>query len=48
MFQIKMAQFCKNCLKKVMGLDNKKYPEWFVNKGDICEGCGYKYLKELK
>jgi len=41
-----MSEFCRKCLKEVMGLDPDEYPEWLVKNGGICEGCGYKYLKE--
>lgn len=44
-----MALFCKECLRKVMGLDPKKHPEWLIDfEGDCCEGCVYKYLKQNK
>ena len=45
-----MAEFCKKCLEKEMGIKKTdKYYKlhskfWLVKEGGICEGCGYKYL----
>jgi hypothetical protein len=38
-----MAEFCRKCLKKVMGLEPKEHPEWLVGKGGVCEECGSAY-----
>jgi hypothetical protein len=43
-----MAEFCEKCLVKYMGLESESHPEWLVNNGGICEGCGYEYLKRKK
>ena len=42
-----MAKFCKNCIKREMGLKkgDKYYEDWLVQNESICEGCGYNYLK---
>lgn len=44
-----MAEFCKKCIKKCMGIekDNPYYKDWLTENG-ICEGCGYEYLEEIK
>jgi hypothetical protein len=39
-----MAEYCKECLLKFMGVDPNQNPEWLVDDGGICEGCGYEYL----
>ncbi len=41
-----MAEFCPDCLQREMGLDPEEHPEWLVEYGFICEGCGYTYLNE--
>ncbi len=45
-----MAEYCKNCIRKYLGIDktNQNYKGWIVKKGYLCEGCGYKYLKDSK
>lgn len=43
-----MAEFCKNCIEKVMGLkpDDEMYTYWLTTDG-ICEECGYKHLDSV-
>ena len=40
-----MAEFCKYCIKKCLGIDEKNinYFDWLTEDG-ICEGCGYDHL----
>ncbi len=42
-----MAEYCRKCLLRYMGVSAEAYPEWCCERyNGICEGCGFEYLIE--